>query len=112
MHAPLVLSLLPCGCDLQHLPPKFRIIQQGDDGDSLYVIESGEAEVYKKSKGEDNGTLRPTHACLLSLLLAETRASHPASRLAGRQAGMPAESPSSVRSTHVGCRTRSFLTVC
>lgn len=37
----------------KNLPPKTRIIQQGDDGDSLYVIESGEADCYKKFKGED-----------------------------------------------------------
>ncbi|EER17529.1 cAMP-dependent protein kinase regulatory subunit, putative [Perkinsus marinus ATCC 50983] len=35
------------------LPAKERVINQGDDGDFLFVVESGELEVYKKFPGED-----------------------------------------------------------
>jgi len=35
------------------LPPKQRIIEQGDDGDCLYVVESGLVDCYRKINGQD-----------------------------------------------------------
>ena len=46
---------------MMYYPPQYRIFTEGDEGDALYIIKTGEVRVFEEESGYDIAILKPYH---------------------------------------------------